>query len=474
MRLSWVGMVLAALIGTNQVVAEVSREGQKMKRCAVSVDTIRVEAPFDMPLLEVPVFPDSDFVITAYGAEEGGSADCTRAIADAVAACHEAGGGRVVVPAGRWLTGPVHLKSYVDLHIEEGATLVFKGDPESYLPAVRSSWEGMECYNYSPLIYAFECTDVAVTGRGTLSPVMDVWAKWFTRPATHMAALKELYTMAAEGVPVERRQMARGENNMRPHFLQFNRCRRVLVEDVKIRNSPFWTIHLLLCDGAVVRRVDIRAHGHNNDGVDPEMSRNVLIEHCIFDQGDDAIAIKSGADRDGRRLNTPTENLVMRHCTMRNGHQLVAIGSELSGGIRNVYVHDCVFENEPDDRPQNLMFIKTNVRRGGYVENVWLENITANSTRYGVLGVDTDVLYQWRDLVPTYEEVLTRIEGIHVRNIRLGECAVPFRLLGDARLPIRDVEIENVVVGKVTGEPRVYKNAENVREKNISIGGSEK
>jgi len=342
------------------LVIQMVRADDEVVRC----QTISVKAPFTMPAIKVPVFPGRDFVVTKFGAVEGGKANISKAIASAIDTCHTAGGGRVVVPPGRWLTGKIHLRSNVQLHIAEGAVLEFSGDPQDYLPAVQSSWEGLECFNYSPLIYAFGCTNVAITGKGTIQARMDTWEKWFARPRAHMEALKTLYHMASTNAPVAQRQMAVGENNLRPQFIQFNRCHQVLIEDVKIRNSPFWTVHLLLSEDIVVRGVDIIAHGHNNDGIDPEMVRNLLIEDCRFDQGDDAIAIKAGRNQDAWRLNTPTENIVMRNCTVVEGHQLVAIGSELSGGIRNVDVHDCHFEN-PDYRLQSILFIKTNVRRGG-------------------------------------------------------------------------------------------------------------
>jgi hypothetical protein len=307
-------------------------------------EALAVKAPFPMPSIKVPVFPERDFVITDFGAKGGEEIDNTDAIRKAIAACHDAGGGRVVVPAGEWLTGAVHLKSNVNLHLAKDAVLSFSDDPKKYLPAVRSSWEGWECFNYSPLVYAFECENVGLTGEGKLEPRMVTWKKWFVRPPAHMEALKKLYTMGSTNVPVEQRQMAEGDNNLRPQLIQFNRCRNVLIEDIRIRNSPFWTIHLLLCDSVVVRRVDVSARGHNNDGVNPEGTRNLLVEDCRFDQGDDAIAIKSGTNHDGWRLNTPSENIVIRNCTVINGHQLVAIGSELSGGVRNVYVHDCRFD----------------------------------------------------------------------------------------------------------------------------------
>ena len=434
---------------------------------AMQHEEISVEAPFAMPPIKVPVFPKRDFAVTQFGAKKG--ADISEAVRKAIAACHDAGGGRVVIPPGKWLTGKIHFQSNVNLHLEKGATLSFSDNPEDYLPAVQSSWEGHECFNYSPLVYAFQCENVAITGAGELEAQLARWKSWMGRPPAHMEALKKLYTMASTNVPVEQRQMAQGENHLRPQFIQFNRCRNVLIEGVTIRNSPFWTIHLLLCDSVVVRGLDIYAHSHNNDGIDPEMTRNLLIENCRFDQGDDAIAIKAGSNQDGWRLATPTENVVMRHCTIVAGHQLVAIGSELSAGIRNVYVHDCRFV-KGDYKPFNLLFIKTNHRRGGFVENIHMENIEAKGARQSVLGIETDVLYQWKTLVPTYEERLTKISGIHVKNVKVEETGTPFRILGDKREPVRDVFLDNITIGQVRGAKNRYENAENVHETNIHIG----
>lgn len=347
--------------------------------------------------------------------------------------------------------------------------LEFTDEPAAYLPAVQTSWEGIECFNYSPLIYAFDCNNIALTGRGTIEARMATWTIWSARPPAHLAALRELYTAMSTAVPVAERQMAVGENHLRPHFIQFNRCQQVLIEDIRIRHSPFWTVHLLLCTDAVVRRVNISATGHNNDGIDPEITRNLLVEDCVFDQGDDAIAIKSGRNHDAWRLDTPTENVVIRRCTMLRGHQLVAIGSEISGGVRNVFVHDCQFLNAPDDPPQNILFIKTNRRRGGFVENIHVQDITARSTRNGVFGIETDVLYLWRDLVPTYEERLTTIRNIHVRNVTVDETATPFRILGDADLPVRDIYLENVTVRRATRQVRQYENVANVHEQHLQI-----
>jgi len=335
--------------------------------------TVIVDAPFAMEPIKECVFPEQDFSIVDYGAVKGGETVNTEAIAKAIAACNKAGGGRVVIPEGEWLTGPVHFQSNVNLHLEENAILRFTDNPSDYLPAVMTSWEGMECYNYSPLLYAMDCENIAITGKGTLAPIMDTWKIWFKRPKPHMDALKELYTMASTDVPVEQRQMAKGENHLRPHLIHFNRCKNVLLDEFKIRQSPFWTVHLYMCDGGIVRNLDVKAHGHNNDGIDLEMSRNFLIENCVFDQGDDAVVIKAGRNQDAWRLNTPCENIVVRHCNILKGHTLLGIGSEMSGGVRNVYMHNCT----APDSVFRLFFAKTNHRRGGFIENIWMKNVKA-------------------------------------------------------------------------------------------------
>ena len=424
---------------------------------------VKVKAPFPMQPIKVFVYPDRDFPITEFGAVSGGEVDNTKAIAAAIDACNRAGGGRVVVPAGTWLTGAIHFKSNVNLYLEENAVLDFIDNPESYLPAVMTSWEGLECYNYSPLLYAFECENVAITGSGTLKPRMGTWKVWFKRPQAHLNALKELYTQASTDVPVAERQMAVGENHLRPHLIHFNRCKNVRLEGFKIRESPFWTIHLYMCDGGWVRNLDVRAHGHNNDGIDFEMSRNFLVEHCIFDQGDDAVVIKAGRNQDAWRLNTPCENIVIRHCQILKGHTLLGIGSEISGGIRNIYMHDCAVSNSV----MRVFFVKTNHRRGGFIENIYMKDVKAHSAQR-VLEIDTDVLYQWKDLVPTYEERITRIDGIYMDGVTCESADAVYELKGDAKLPVKNVSIKNVEVGTVKKFVKRVKNVENVVEKHIT------
>jgi polygalacturonase len=419
--------------------------------------SVRVAAPFEMPLIRVPDFSASPrFPITDFGAAQDDQDKTSAAIAQAIAAAHAAGSGVVVVPAGVWPTARIHLKSHVNLHLAKGATLLFSEKPSDYLPAVLSSWEGLECYNYSPLVYAYACDNIAITGEGKLKARLDVWRVWYARPKPHMEALVALYNMAARDVPVAERQMAAGAANLRPQFVQFNRCRHVLMEDVSIENSPFWVVHPLLCSEVVMRRVKIQANGHNNDGVDPEMTENMLIEDCVFDQGDDAISVKSGRDRDAWRIGIPARNIVMRNCRIKNGHQLMAIGSELSAGVENVLVDNCHFDHDGSAAAStinNLLFVKTNERRGGYVRNIHMSNVSATRIAGGVLSVETDVLYQWRTLVPTYERRLTPIEGLHVSHIRVEEAKFVCRIKAEAEMPVKTVSLRDVKVNTVLETP---------------------
>ncbi|SMO50598.1 Pectate lyase superfamily protein [Gracilimonas mengyeensis] len=425
---------------------------QQENNSNIGMDSVIVDAPFEMPPITIPDFSAAPRLpITDFGAQPGDKESTTRAIDEAIAQAHAAGGGIVVIPAGEWLTGKIHLKSNVNLHVEEHAVLNFSEDPQDYLPPVHTTWEGMEAYNYSPLIYAFECHNVAITGKGKLHARLDVWRDWYDRPEPHMAALARLYHMAAKGVPVEERQMVGNQAHLRPQFIQFNRCENVLMTDVSISSSPFWVIHPYLSKNVVIRGVNVQAHGHNNDGVDIEMSQNVLVENSTFDQGDDAIAIKSGRNQDAWRLNTPSKNIVVRNSLIRNGHQLLAIGSELSGGVENVLIENCQLDKEIDD-VMHLLFIKTNERRGGYVDNIHMRNITAGELRYGVLGIETDVLYQWRDLVPTYERRLTPIRNVHLENIRTGSVDYISQIKGNAEQPVQSVSLIDVEVDSVRGE----------------------
>ena len=339
--------------------------------------------------IKPPTFPRRDFPITQYGARRGSTNNCTDALRQAIAACVRAGGGRVVVPAGEFFTGPIHLQSNVELHLEKDSVLKFVTNSSAYLPPVPTRFEGMECLNYSPPIYAYEQENVAITGEGTLDGQAgsDNWWRWKGRRAgapNHQPARERLVKMVEENLPVPQRRFGEGDF-LRPSFVVFHRCRNLLIEGVRIRRSPMWELHPLLCTNVTVRGVDIDSHGPNNDGCDPECCRDVLIEGCVFNTGDDCIAIKSGRNNDGRRVGLPCENVVVRGCTMKDGHGGVVIGSEISGGCRNVFAEDCDMDSPNLER---LLRLKSNAVRGGAIENVFVRNIRVGQVSDAVLQID--------------------------------------------------------------------------------------
>lgn len=462
-------MIIAALalisatawtVGASAAGVSASAAGAKASNVIAGAPIIVTapESPYNFAPLEMYNFPERNFPITKYGAKQGDLKANIAAISKAMDACNKAGGGHVVVPAGEWLCGPVHFKSNCDLHLEDGAVLVFEDDPQLYLPAVMTAWEGMECMNYSPLVYAFECENVAITGKGKLAPKMDFWRTWFPRPEIHMHASRMLYAMASTDVPVEDRDMVKASAQMRPQLINFNRCTNVQLGDFEIYQSPFWTIHLFLCKDAWVHGINNYAHGHNSDGIDIEMTQHVLIEGCTFDQGDDGVTIKAGRNRDAWRLDTPTTDIVVRNCHMKCAGGIVVLGSELSGGIKRVYAHDC-----KADFIHHVLYIKTNERRGGIIEDITVENMDCKDAS-SVFGIHTDVVYQW-SAVPTFEVNLTKIRNITLRNVNLNDADVIYDLCGDEREPIRNVTIENVKVQEINK----YKNrVENVYDLNVN------
>ncbi len=414
------------------------------------------QVPGILARIRAPVFPAHDFVITNYGAVADGRTDCTVAMGKAIAACNKAGGGRVVIPAGEFLSGPIHLKSNVDLHLAAtNSVLKFSTDPKAYLPAVFTRFEGMECWNYSPLIYAYGQENIAVTGEGTLDGQADVthWWPWKGRESrgaeARPSAGARLVKMVTDSTPVDQRRFGEGDN-LRPSFIEPNHCCNILIEGVKIRRSPMWEIHPVLCSNVIVRGVDIVSHGPNNDGCDPESCRDVLIENCLFDTGDDCIAIKSGRNNDGRRVGVPSVNLVIRDCTMRDGHGGVTIGSEISGSCSNVFVENCSMDSTNLDRALRL---KSNAVRGGVIQNVFARNVNVGSVADAVLQIDF-----------LYEEGTNGIYKPVARNVALENITVAHtpRVLNVRGFPgaeISNVRIYNSTFKRVA-KPDVVKDAD--------------
>jgi polygalacturonase len=347
--------------------------------------------PGILAAIRAPVFPDRDFPLSDFGAVADGATDATDAFRAAIDACHRAGGGRVLVPAGVFLTGPIRLKSNVDLHLAEGATVRFRREPEAYLPPVLTRFEGVELLGYSPLVYAYGETNVAITGKGTLDGQADAehWWSWKRdgHPQSQRPDRERLFAQAEAGVPVEARVYGSG-HYLRPQFVEPYRCENVLIEGVTLMGSPMWVIHPVLSRNVIVRGVTVVSHGPNNDGCDPESSTDVLIEDTLFDTGDDCIAIKSGRNADGRRLMAPSERIVVRGCRMRAGHGGVTIGSEVSGSVRDVFVEASEMTSPELERG---IRIKTNAVRGGVIERLYVRDVTI-----GEVGsaLEIDMLYE--------------------------------------------------------------------------------
>jgi polygalacturonase len=414
-----------------------------------------------------PVFPDRVFPVTKYGAAGDGARDCTAAFRDAIAACGDAGGGQVLVPDGRFLTGAIHLRSRVNLHLADGATIAFSRNPDHYLPVVYTRWEGVELMNYSALIYAFEQRDIAITGKGVLDGQAseEYWWPWKgardrAPEATQLAARARLIDMGARGVPVAQRVFGDGAR-LRPNFIQPYRCQNVLIDGVTIVNSPMWEIHPVLCRNVTVRNVVINSHGPNNDGCDPESCRDVLIEGCTFDTGDDCIALKSGRNEDGRRLAAPIENVVIRNCAMKDGHGGVVIGSEVSGGARNIFAEKCRMDSPNLDR---ALRIKTNSVRGGFVEHVYMRDVTVGQVAEAVVTVN--LFYEEGDT----GKFPPAVREIDVRNVTSGKSQYGLLLRGYAHTPMRDIRVTDCVFDNVAKDDLI-EGVAGLTLKNVRVNG---
>ena len=423
----------------------------------------------------IPEFPDKTFNVLDYGAIADGVTNNSDAIKNAINECHEAGGGVVVIPEGKFLTGAIYLKSNVNLHVENGAEVLFSKETKDYLPVVHTSYEGQEMMNYSPLIYAYKEKNIAVTGKGIFNGQASNtnWWPWCgaeryghikgTPQQKDEHNLPRLWEMSDNDTPVSERIFGEG-HQLRPLFFQPFDCENVLVKGVTFTNAPFWVMHPIKCNNVTIDGVTVSSHGPNNDGCDPEYSKNVHITNCIFDTGDDCIAIKSGRNNDGRRVNIPSENIVVENCEMKDGHGGVVMGSEISAGVRNVYVRNCKMDSPELER---AIRIKTNTLRGGFVENVFVKNIQVGQVKEAVLKINTYYgIYgsQEGEFIPT-------IKNIHLEDVQV-ENGGKFGILikGRAENLVKNVTLTNVHI-KGAKTPLSIENSEPVVFKNTTING---
>ena len=433
--------------------------------------------------IRVPQFADKDYVITKFGAKtDGTAAKNQKAIQKAIDKCSAKGGGRVIIPTGqKFLTAAIQLKNGVNLVIEEGAVLEFAFEPELY-PIVPTRWEGLDCWNLSPLIYAYQAKDIAITGKGTIDGggSNETWWPWCGNKrfgmkeggiAQNQGARARLLKYAEDGVDMDERRFG-PTDGLRPQMINFNQCDGILIEDVTLLRSPFWVIHPLLSTDITVRGVHINNDGPNGDGCDPESCDRVLIENCYFNTGDDCIAIKSARNNDGRQggqgrfAGKPSKNIIIRHCKMQNGHGGVVIGSEISGGCQNVYAEDCEMDSPNLDR---VLRIKTNSCRGGIIENINMRNITVGQCGEAVLKINTD--YEPREICcrgfnPTVRNVT--MENVTCQKSKYGVMVVG---MPDA-CQVYDVDVINCKFNGVQDGNNMKGQFRDIRFDNLYINGS--
>lgn len=421
-------------------------------------------------------FPKQTYLITDFGAKPNTPNEpCHEAINQAILQCSLNGGGIVNVPKGTFYTGPITLKSNVNFHLEEGAILKFSTDQSLYFPAVLTRWEGVDCYNAHPLIYAYGETNIAITGKGTIDGQgsNDTW--WSMCGATKygwkegMVAQRNggrdrLQMYGETSTPIYKRIM-KPEDGLRPQLINLYSCHTVLIEDVTLLNSPFWVIHPLFCESLIVKGVHIFNRGPNGDGCDPESCKNVLIENCIFDTGDDCIAIKSGRNNDGRAWGIPSENIIVRNCYMKNGHGGVVIGSEISGGYKNLFVENCRMDSPELDR---VIRIKTSSCRGGLIENVFVRNIIVGQCREAVLRINLQ--YESREKCNQGFPPIVR--NVHLKNITCQKSKYGVLIIGlNDDKHVSNISVEDSHFNNVSEGGNDIKGAKDVIFKDLYING---
>ena len=422
--------------------------------------------PFDMPVVQRPSFPDYQVDIRDFGAKADGETLNTEAINNAIKAVSEKGGGKVVIPEGLWLTGPVVLQNNVNLHVEKNALVLFSGDADLY-PLVRTSFEGLDMLRCQSPISAMNAENIAITGYGVLDGSGDSWrpvkrnkmtdGQWKSLLKSggvvdesgkvwypNEGALKaSILTGSKEKREISDSEWEGMKRIFRPVLLSIVISKRVLLEGVTFRNSPSWCLHPLSCEDLILNGVKVFNpwYSQNGDALDVESCKNVVVTNSLFDAGDDAICIKSGKDADGRRRGEPCENVLVKNNTVLHGHGGFVVGSEMSGGVRNVYVADCTFIGTD----VGLRF-KSTRGRGGVVENVYVDNINMINIPGDALIADVD--YAVKDApgapVPAVTEETPSFKNIHISNISCKGAGRAMFLNGLPEMPIENFSVRNM------------------------------
>lgn len=395
-----------------------------------------------------------------------------------IAKCSKAGGGKVVIPAGKYQTGAITLMSNVNLCIEKDAELVFAFDRSLY-PLVYTRWEGLDLWNYQPCIYAIDCKNIALSGEGTINGNGNNEGNWW-----YMKGMKEhgwhdgvdewqgtaskgtraeLLKMSDNGVPAKERKFGMGKG-LRPQLVNFVRCENVLIENVKLLNSPFWVMHPLFCKNLTVRGVYVFNEGPNGDGCDPESCEDVLIENCTFHTGDDCIALKSGRNADGRKADIPCKNIIVRKCKMEDGHGGVVVGSEISGGADYVFAEDCDMDSPNLDR---VLRIKTNTCRGGIIQNIFMRNIRVGQCREAVMR--TNLVYEPNEIAERGH--IPTVRNVYMENVTCKKSKYGILINGlDDSDNVYNINVKNCRFEGLTAEP-LYKTGKchDIKLENVTV-----
>ena len=401
-----------------------------------------------------PEFLGKTYSLTDFGGVGDGKSDNKPAIDSAISVCSQNGGGKIIISEGVFFVkGPIHLKSNINLYLSENSKLVFSNNPADFLPVVLTSWEGTRLYNYSPFIYAFNQKNIAITGKGEIDgEASETWQEWKKIQNDDKLLSRK---MNNENIPLDQRIFGEG-HFLRPHLIQFYECENILIDSIKITDSPFWCIHPLFSKNIIVRNVRYDAQNLNNDGIDPESSEMVLIENIQFNNHDDNIAIKSGRDLEGRTLNRPSKNIVVRNCSFA-GYNAFAVGSEMSGGVNHVFVENCTFGG-------NVIYgiyLKGNLDRGGSVNNIYVRNVNFGPTESTVL-IDSDYKNEGSCCPPKFSDIYIQkvtststsdfgisligseaepLKKIHIKDVTIENASKTLNILH-----VSDVNLENVII----------------------------
>jgi polygalacturonase len=392
-------------------------------------------------------YSDSSYNIVDFGAVPDGETLNTKFIQGAIDVCFKKGGGTVYIPSGSFLTGPIELKTNIRLYIESGAVLLFSDDPQHY-PPVRTRWAGTMCYAHHPLIFAREAKNVTICGAGIVDGQGGAWWQNFAEARNQtnyepQTKIEKEFARLNRGISGGYMEWA--HYHFRPPLVQLYSCENVMIRDVTLQNSPFWTVHPLFSKNINIENVTIKGphDSPNTDGIDIDSSSQIRIQGCHISVGDDCIVLKSGLDQDGRDIGIPTEDVTIMNCTMYAGHGGVVIGSDMSADVRNVVISNCVFNGT--DRGIRL---KSRRGRGGIVENVRVSNIVMQEVEEAIV---LNMFYESGPPHPSVADAIPIFRNIQMSQIQISNSVKFGYLRGLQDMPLQNIRLSDITCNIQTG-----------------------